>query len=623
MKKVSPLNLNYLEPDYKAPPATDFSSNDLEKELLALDAKIQNIPSPPGKSITTSATDFTYYETESDDEEVSSDSEDEIDVFQLPKVYDAKDIDAEHLIDIQASCRGFLARRMYKNRVTLRKERSIHVNELASSEAVFVLSLQYLCTYFLAPLKEEGFCKDDKIAQSMFSTLEELRTADMDWLQSLQVLAANWNSASEIGPDADKLQSDFLPIYNFYCSNYLHMIHWLQQQHNKNPAFLRLEKRCGEELQRNTTIATNLQVLLSLPLTNLRTYHSIFERMLECTELDHIDYPKIQKCIAQLKDVANLAATSVKDIENKQKILAMEETLVGELPVKTWVAPTRIFIMEGTLTKLCRKVAKRRHFWLLSDCLIYGIPTSSKEKEKEKEKDSDSSALASSSGSIEKKQYKFRRMLPLENSKFLDLADDPSRQPHAFQIVTGPKSFIVFANSHEQKSEWLTAHNTALNIISSRGTAVKVKTDTNELAPIWLHDNMSNNCMICRKTFTVVKRRHHCRKCGRLVCASCSQKKMMLSNLGKAKRVCDECGKILLTGSTDGKEFKNSQELQKQDSMHIEGIVGQTPSEPTLEQPSSPKSPKSPKTPKGGTLRKGTLSLRGSKGLLRLSLNST
>jgi hypothetical protein len=27
----------------------------------------------------------------------------------------------------------------------------------------------------------------------MFATLEELRTADMDWLQSLQVLAANWS----------------------------------------------------------------------------------------------------------------------------------------------------------------------------------------------------------------------------------------------------------------------------------------------------------------------------------------------------------------------------------------------------------------------------------------------
>jgi hypothetical protein len=90
-----------------------------------------------------------------------------------------------------------------------------------------------------------------------------------------------------------------------------------------------------------------------------------------------------------------------------------------------------MFIMEGTLTKLCRKVAKRRHFWLLSDCLIYGIPTGTKEKEKEKEKEkdpSDSSSLSSSSGSVEKKQYKFRRMLPLENSKFLDLADDPSRK---------------------------------------------------------------------------------------------------------------------------------------------------------------------------------------------------
>jgi hypothetical protein len=38
------------------------------------------------------ATDYTY-ETESGDEELSSESEDEFDVFQLPKVYDSKDVD--------------------------------------------------------------------------------------------------------------------------------------------------------------------------------------------------------------------------------------------------------------------------------------------------------------------------------------------------------------------------------------------------------------------------------------------------------------------------------------------------------------------------------------------------
>jgi hypothetical protein len=579
-----------------------ISTNDLERELLALDAKIQSLPAS-GRVVNQSATDYSYYETETGDEEVSSESEDEIDVFQLPKVYDSKDVDVDQLVEIQACCRGFITRRRYRTIVTLRKERGVHVNELASSEAVFVLSLQYLCTYFLGPLKEEGFCKDDKIAQSMFSTLEELRTADTDWLQSLQVLAANWGTASEIGPEADKLQSDFLPIYNFYCSNYLHMIHWLQQQHHKSPTFVKLEKKCGEELQRNTTISTNLQVLLSLPLTNLRTYHSIFERLLECTERDHVDFPKITQCIAQLKDVANLAATSVKDIENKQKILAMEETLIGELPVKTWVAPNRIFLMEGVLTKLCRKVAKRRHFWLLSDCLIYGIAVGAKEREKEKDPSDTTTLSTSGSGTIalDKKQYKFRRMLPLLNSKFLDLVDDPSRQPHAFQIVTAPKSFIVFANSQEQKNEWLNAHDTAMNIISSRGTAVKVKTDTNQLAPIWLHDNMSTSCMMCRKTFTVVKRRHHCRKCGRLVCATCSSKKVMLSNLGKAKRVCDECYKALAPESS-GPKTPRGQPDTRPEVLRAQSEQQMVP-------------PKSPKTPKAKD-RKNTLS----KGISRLSV---
>ena len=84
--------------------------------------------------------------------------------------------------------------------------------------------------------------------------------------------------------------------------------------------------------------------------------------------------------------------------------------------------------MEGVLTKLCRKVAKRRHFWLLSDCVIYAIAMGAKEREKEKDPGGDYTSSPRSSSGIERKQYKFRRMLPLLNSRFLDLADDPSRK---------------------------------------------------------------------------------------------------------------------------------------------------------------------------------------------------
>ncbi len=151
--------------------------------------------------------------------------------------------------------------------------------------------------------------------------------------------------------------------------------------------------------------------------------------------------------------------------------------------------------MEGSLTKLCRKVAKRRYFWLFSDCLVYGIPVggSSIAVGVSNTTNGHHSLPATSATANGTKQYKFRKILPLLNSKFVNLTDDPSSmssagwlvfacfnilsgQPSAFQIVTAHKSFIVFASTEEQKAEWLRAHSTAMDIIASRGTAVKVKT---------------------------------------------------------------------------------------------------------------------------------------------------
>uniref|UniRef100_I3KUA6 Zinc finger FYVE domain-containing protein 26 n=1 Tax=Oreochromis niloticus TaxID=8128 RepID=I3KUA6_ORENI len=43
----------------------------------------------------------------------------------------------------------------------------------------------------------------------------------------------------------------------------------------------------------------------------------------------------------------------------------------------------------------------------------------------------------------------------------------------------------------------------------------------------WVPDTQQHVCMVCkRERFTMFNRRHHCRRCGRLVCNACSEKKM-------------------------------------------------------------------------------------------------
>ncbi|KAM3619464.1 uncharacterized protein V6R79_008681 [Siganus canaliculatus] len=68
-----------------------------------------------------------------------------------------------------------------------------------------------------------------------------------------------------------------------------------------------------------------------------------------------------------------------------------------------------------------------------------------------------------------------------------------------------------------------------------------------EVAPVWVPDAQAQVCMKCGVKFTFTKRRHHCRACGKVFCALCSNLKFRLTHLdGKEGRVCISCHSALI-----------------------------------------------------------------------------
>ena len=64
--------------------------------------------------------------------------------------------------------------------------------------------------------------------------------------------------------------------------------------------------------------------------------------------------------------------------------------------------------------------------------------------------------------------------------------------------------------------------------------------------PAWMDQNEITNCPICSIEFSVVKRKHHCRCCGGVVCGPCSGQNLVVPGVEKAaKRVCNPCSKHL------------------------------------------------------------------------------
>ena len=75
--------------------------------------------------------------------------------------------------------------------------------------------------------------------------------------------------------------------------------------------------------------------------------------------------------------------------------------------------------------------------------------------------------------------------------------------------------------------------------LSSR--ASKVSTSS-LIGPEWT-DDCQQYCEQCNSNFTVINRRHHCRKCGLIVCQACSSNQAIIpsSSCKEPVRVCDVC----------------------------------------------------------------------------------
>ncbi|GAB6018527.1 Zinc finger FYVE domain-containing protein 21 [Chamberlinius hualienensis] len=64
--------------------------------------------------------------------------------------------------------------------------------------------------------------------------------------------------------------------------------------------------------------------------------------------------------------------------------------------------------------------------------------------------------------------------------------------------------------------------------------------------PPWIADNECSQCMNCHVRFDFIKRRHHCRRCGKIFCSSCCEEKVSLPRMCFVDpvRLCSPCAEV-------------------------------------------------------------------------------
>ena len=97
--------------------------------------------------------------------------------------------------------------------------------------------------------------------------------------------------------------------------------------------------------------------------------------------------------------------------------------------------------------------------------------------------------------------------------------------------------------------------------------------------PFWDRNSSSAACTLCKKSFNLVSRRHHCRYCGKLVCHACSSNKVNLvgsadtNNAGV--RVCDPCF-LILAVKEENKQKAEQILLQQQELLSFSSYLSST-----------------------------------------------
>lgn len=72
----------------------------------------------------------------------------------------------------------------------------------------------------------------------------------------------------------------------------------------------------------------------------------------------------------------------------------------------------------------------------------------------------------------------------------------------------------------------------------------KIRQAENEVR--WQHEDDVEECNNCKQSFTVTKRKHHCRHCGKIFCSDCTSKIVTSGPHMRQSRVCDICHTILV-----------------------------------------------------------------------------
>jgi len=317
-----------------------------------------------------------------------------------------------------------------------------------------------------------------------------------------------WSPTQKIG-DIMLLMSQYLKVYKLYAEHYHSVIESVYYFQN-TISDANFKKCLNNGIKNPLTDNNTLPDMLILPIQRIPRYVSILKNYLKHTVKGHVDYKDLESAMVEFDKLAKGIEQVIDNSKSRNRCVEIQSEIdfifgEGALPITTIVEAHRLLIKEGILKVQFHNSIRERRFFLFNDILITTPLNSSK----------------------------FKPMRAYWNK---NLVIDTSPNDTSFKIYHWGESFTAISSNRAEKQDWLNAfQQVQIRPYSS--------SDLHILAPVWVPDMNASNCMRCNEPFTVIIRKHHCRKCGYVVCDKCSGHKAIVHSVDRKNkvRICDTC----------------------------------------------------------------------------------
>ncbi|XP_077760330.1 FYVE, RhoGEF and PH domain-containing protein 2 isoform X2 [Canis aureus] len=413
------------------------------------------------------------------------------------------------------------------------------VQELLETEKAYVARLHLLDQVFFQELLREARSSKafpEDVVRLIFSNISSIYQFHAQFfLPELQRRLDDWTATPRIGDVIQKL-APFLKMYSEYVKNFERAAELLATWTDKSAPFQEVITRIQRGLRQpdsatphagtraeNPTLRAAAQGPPALNLQEL-----ILALRLPSEALDMI-FSAAQHSNAAISEMERL-----QDLWEVYQRLGLEGDIVD---------PSNTLLREGPVLKISfrRSDPMERYLFLFNNMLLYCIPK------------------VIQVGA----QFQVRTRIDVAGMKVRELTD--AEFPHSFLVSGKQRTLELQARSQEEMISWMQACQAAIDQIEKRnetfkaavqgpeGDAQEQELQSEELglrAPQWVRDKMVTMCMRCREPFNALRRRrHHCRACGFVVCAKCSDYRAELKyDDNRPNRVCFHCY-TFLTGN--------------------------------------------------------------------------